>query len=152
MRVLARLSVFARAPLVGGVCRATGVAAAAEGASAVARFLADRLSDQSLRVADALRGAADQAWTTLDRALAGESALAVTDRAEDRVFREQVRLFVLSAQTDGRATADPGFVPRCRAELTRAKAAGLLAGDADPAALAEGLGNLTRYDEPTALL
>jgi len=152
MRVLARLSVFALAPLVGGVCRATGVAIAAEGASAVARFLADRLSDQSLRVAAALRDAADRAWTTLDRALAGESAVAVIDRAEDRAFREQLRLFVLSAQTDGRATADPGFVPRCRAELTAAKAAGLLAGDADPVALAEGLGTLTRFDEPTALL
>ncbi|HYH69533.1 MAG TPA: WD40 repeat domain-containing protein [Urbifossiella sp.] len=152
MRVLARLSVFALAPLVGGVCRATGVAVAAEGASAVARFLADRLSDQSLRVAAALRDAADRAWTTLDRALAGESALAVADRAEDRAFREQLRLFVLAAQTDGRATADPGFVPRCRTELTAAKAAGLLAGDADPVALADGLGTLTRFDEPTALL
>ncbi|MBN9516938.1 hypothetical protein J0H58_00235, partial [bacterium] len=152
MRVLARLSVFALAPLVGGVCRAAGVAAAAEGASAVARFLADRLSDQSLRVADALRDAADRAWATLDRALAGDSALAAVDRAEDRAFREQLRLFVLAAQCDGRATADPTFVPRCRDELAAAKAAGLLAGDADPAALAEGLGNLTRYDEPTALL
>lgn len=152
MRVLARLSVFALAPLVGGVCRAAGVAVAAEGASAVARFLADRLSDQSLRVADALRDAADRAWVTLDRALAGDSALGVVDRAEDRAFREQLRLFVLAAQTDGRATADPTFVARCRDELVAAKAAGLLAGDADPAALAEGLGNLTRYDEPTALL
>ncbi|QDU20379.1 WD40 repeat domain-containing protein [Urbifossiella limnaea] len=152
MRVLARLSVFALAPLVGGVCRATGVAVAAESASAVARFLSDRLSDQSLRVADALRDAADRAWATLDRALAGDSALAVADRAEDRAFREQLRLFVLAAQTDGRATADPTFVPRCRTELTAARAAGLLAGDADPVALADGLGTLTRFDEPTALL
>jgi hypothetical protein len=153
MRVLARLSVFALAPLVGGVCRAAGVAAAAEGASAVARFLSDRLSDQSLRVADALRDAADRAWATLDRALVGDSLLGIADRSEDRVFREQVRLFVFAAQSDGRAAADPTFVPRCRDELTAAKAAGLLAGgDADPAALAEGLGSLTRYDEPTALL
>jgi hypothetical protein len=152
MRVLARLSVFALAPLVGGVCRATGVAVAAEGATAVARFLADRLSDQSLRVAAALRDAADRAWTTLDRALAGESALGAADRAEDRAFREQLRLFVLAAQADGRATVDPGFVPRCRSELTAAKAAGLLAGDADAVALADGLGTLTRFDEPTALL
>ena len=152
MRVLARLSVFALAPLVGGVCRATGVAVAAEGASAVARFLADRLSDQSLRVTAALRDAADRAWSTLDRALAGESALAVADRAEDRAFREQLRLFVFAAQGDGRATADPSFVSRCRTELTAAKAAGLLAGDADPSTLADGLGTLTRFDEPTALL
>ncbi|MFO0800680.1 MAG: WD40 repeat domain-containing protein [Gemmataceae bacterium] len=59
---------------------------------------------------------------------------------------------MLAAQTDGRASADPTFVPRCRTELTAAKAAGLLAGDADPVALADGLGTLTRFDEPAALL
>ncbi|MDB5309719.1 MAG: domain, G-beta repeat [Gemmataceae bacterium] len=153
MRVLARLSVFALAPLVGGVCRAAGLSAAGEGLAAVAKFLADRLSDQSLRVADALRESADRAWQTLELALAGESLVSAADRGDDRAFREQVRLFLLNARFDGRAAGDRDFVPRCLAELRAAKAAGVLNGeDVDPVKLAERLGDLTRFGEPTALL
>src|SRR3954447_2302649 len=112
MGVFTRLSMFALAPLVSGACRAVGLDAATNGLSVVARFLSDRLSDQSLRVSDALKGAADRAWRTLELALAGEPIVAVADRADDRAFREQVRLFLLAAQCGGRATADRGFVPR----------------------------------------
>jgi hypothetical protein len=152
MGVFTRLSMFALAPLVSGACRAVGLSAAGDGLSVVARFLSDRLSDQSLRVSDALKGAADRAWRTLELALAGESVVAVADRADDRAFREQVRLFLLAAQCDGRATADREFVPRCLEELRAARAAGVLEGDADPAKLADRLGDLTRFGEPTALL
>ena len=69
MRVLAQLSTFALAPLVGGGFRAAGVAVADEGMSVVARFLTDRLTDQSLRVVDALRGSAGRAWRALEVAL-----------------------------------------------------------------------------------
>jgi hypothetical protein len=94
MRVLAHLSTFALAPLVGGVVRAAGLGVADESLSAVARFLSDRLSDQSLRVVEALRGAANRAWRALEVALAGESLLRVVDRGDDRAFREQIRLFL----------------------------------------------------------
>ena len=117
MSVFTRLSMFALAPLVGGVARATGGASA----DGVVRFLNDRLSDQSLRVAEALSGSADRAWKTLEVALAGESVRNVADRADDKAFREQVRLFVLNAQFDGRATADPGFVGRCLGEHSLAE-------------------------------
>src|SRR5205823_5043256 len=141
MGVFTRLSMFALAPLVSGACRAVGLSAAGDGLSVVARFLSDRLSDQSLRVSDALKAAADRAWRTLELALAGEPVVAVADRADDRAFREQVRLFVLAAQCDGRAVADRGFVPRCLDELRAARAAGVLEGDADPAKLADRLGD-----------
>ncbi|HUR55299.1 MAG TPA: WD40 repeat domain-containing protein, partial [Gemmataceae bacterium] len=152
MSVFTRLSMFALAPLVGGVARATGGAAAADGIGAVARFLSERLSDQSLRVADALSASADRAWMTLEVALAGEGVLNVADRADDKAFREQVRLFVLNAQFDGRAATDPGFVGRCLSELRTARSANALSGEYDATRLAAGLGDLTRFAEPTALL
>jgi hypothetical protein len=152
MSVLTRLSMFALAPLVGGAARAAGVSAAGDGLNAVARFLADRLSDQSLRVADALARSADRAWGTLELALSGDGLLNAADRADDKAFREQVRLFVLDAQFDGRAAADPGFTGRCLAELRAARSAGVLGGEYDAGRLAAGLGDLTRFAEPTALL
>ena len=152
MRVFTRLSMFALAPLVSGACRAVGLSVAGEGVGAVTRFLAERLTDQSLRVADALRGSADRAWLTLELALAGESMLNALDSADDRAFREQVRLFLLNAQCDGRAGAG-NFVARCLAELRAARTAGVLdAGEADPAHLADRLGDLTRFGDPSALL
>src|SRR5689334_1328171 len=152
MGVFTRLSMFALAPLVSGACRAVGLSAAGEGLSVVARFLSDRLADHSLRVSDALQGAADRAWRTLELALAGETVVTVADRADDRAFREQVRLFLLAAQCDGRAAADREFVPRCLKELRSAREAGVFDGDADPEKLAARLGDLTRFGEPTALL
>ena len=61
MSVFTRLSMFALSPLVGGVARAAGGASA----DGVVQFLNDRLSDQSLRVAEALGVSADRAWKTL---------------------------------------------------------------------------------------
>src|SRR5438270_4790366 len=98
MGVLTRMSVFALAPLVGGACRAVGLAEAGAGLSVVVRFLSDRLSDHSLRVVDALKGSADKAWRALEHALGGGSLAGVTGRAEDRAFGEQVREFLLNAQ------------------------------------------------------
>jgi hypothetical protein len=152
MNVFSKLSLFALGPLVGTACRAAGLEAAAGGSAAVTRFLAARLSDQSLRVTAALGHAADQAWRALELALAGESLASAADRADDRAFREQVRLFLLNAQFDGRADRAPDFVPRCLAELRAARAGGALGGAADPDALAARLGDLTRFGDPAALV
>ena len=152
MSVFTRLSMLALAPLVGGVARAAGGGAVADGARAVAAFLNDRLSDQSLRVSDALSTAADRAWRTLEIALSGDGVLNVADRGDEKAFREQVRLFILSAQIDGRAAADAEFVSRCLDELRAARSSKALEGEYDAARLAAGLGDLTRFAEPTALL
>ena len=152
MNILSRVSLFALGPLVGTACRVVGVAAASETAAAVTRFLAARLTDQSLRVTDALAGASERAWRTLELALAGESVLTALDRANDKAFREQVRLFLLSAQFDGRAARDAEFVSRCLCELRAARAEGTLGGDTDTAALAHRLGDLSRFGDPAALV
>jgi hypothetical protein len=152
MAVLSRMSVFALAPLVGGVCKAVGVAEAGAGLSAVVRLLADRLNDHSLRVVEALKGASDRAWRALEHALGGGSLAGLADRADDRAFREQVREYLLNAQLNGQlAGGDAAAV--CLEELRAARKAGLLDGhDADPVNLAARLGDLTRFDEPTALV
>src|SRR5262249_39585440 len=84
--------------------------------------------------------------------LAGESVRTVIDSADDKAFREQVRLFLLNAQFGGQA-AGGDFTARCLDELRAARDAGVLAPEeTDPAKLAHGLGDLTPFGEPTALL
>jgi hypothetical protein len=148
MSVFSRVSLFALAPIVSNACRAAGLSAVGDGVSAVAKFLSERLSDQSLRVTTALGDASDRAWRTLELALAGESLVSTADRADDKAFREQVRLFLLNAQFDGRATLDRDLVPRCLGELRSARDAGLLTGEID----ATRLGDLTRFADPAQLV
>jgi hypothetical protein len=59
---------------------------------------------------------------------------------------------LLGAGFAGRAAVDRDFSARCLGELRAARAAGFLDGEADPAHLAERLGDLTRFGEPMALL
>lgn len=148
MNLLSRASLFALGPIVSSACRSIGLAAVGDGVSSVVRFLADRVSDQSLRVVAALGDASERAWRTLEVALAGESLANAADRGEDKAFREQVRLFVLKAQIDGRAAGGRDFVPSCLAELRAARAAGLLTGQFEPAQH----GDLTRFADPAGLL
>ncbi len=152
MSIFSRVSLFALGPLVTGACRAVGFSAVGDGMSAVAKFFSERLSDQSLRVVAALADASDHAWRTLEIALAGESLVTAADRADDKAFREQVRLFLLNAQFDGRAEADRDLVPRCLSELRAARSAGILSEDATPAAVADRLGDLTRFADPAQLV
>lgn len=148
MNVFSRVSLFALAPLVSNACRAAGLGAVGEGVNAVAQFISDRVNDQSLRVVAALSEASDHAWRTLELALTGESVATAVDRADDKAFREQVRLFLLNSQFDGRAAADRDFTPRCLAELRAARTAGIFGGDVDP----NNLGDLTRFADPAGLL
>ncbi len=143
MNIVSRVSLLALGPLVGAACRAAGMAAVAEGATAVTRFLTARLTDQSLRVTEALATASDRAWRSLELAIAGESLLSLTDRAEDKAFRAQVRLVLLNTDLDG---------ARCLEELRTARAGGAFGGTADPVALATRLGDLTRFGDPAALV
>ncbi|MCE9565447.1 MAG: WD40 repeat domain-containing protein [Planctomycetes bacterium] len=145
---MSRISLFAVAPLVSSACRAAGLSALGEGAATISRFITDRVNDQSLRVVEALANASNQAWRTLELALVGESIATALDRADDKAFREQVRLFLLNAQFDGRAAADRDFVARCLAELQVARSGGVLTGDVDPSKF----GDLTRFADPAGLL
>jgi WD40 repeat protein len=155
MSVFSRVSLFALGPLVSNACKAVGLATVGDGVSVVARFLTDRMSDQSLRVVSALSTASDQAWRTLELALSGESLVTVADRADDKAFREQIRLFVLSAQFDKRIPAklqDRDLASHCLTELQAARESGLLNGDTDPATIASRLGDLTRFADPAGLV
>ena len=152
MSTLARLSVLALGPLLNGACRAVGFKAADGAADAVVRFLAERFVDQGHRLPDALRRAAERGWRALEVALAGESLLSRFDRAEDRAFREQVRLFLVSSAGELPA-GGPDFRRDCLRELRAARGAGLLEGGAlNPEQLAADLSPLAARTEPQALL
>ena len=142
MNVLSRVSVFALGSVAGAACRAAGLSVAADGVGTVSRFLAERLTDHSRRVSDALGRASEQAWAALELALGGESVLTAADRADDRAFREHVRLFLRAVRFD--------LAPRCQNELRAARAGGVLGGGADPVALAPRLGELARFSDPAA--
>ncbi len=155
MSIFSRVSLFALGPLVSSACKAVGLATVGDGVSVVARFLTDRMSDHSLRVVSALSTASDQAWRTLELALSGESLVTVADRADDKAFREQIRLFVLSAQFDKRIPPklqDRDLASHCLTELQAARESGLLNGDSDPATIASRLGDLTRFADPAGLV
>jgi len=128
-----------------------GLEAATNGVSVVARFLSDRLSDQSLRVSDALKGAADRAWRTLETGAGGRNGRdgrgpgrrpgRFASRCGCSCWRRSV---TAGPRRSGVRAAVPGGAPRGRpacstATPTRKK-------------LAARLGDLTRFGEPTALL
>ncbi|MDY3562565.1 hypothetical protein R5W23_004031 [Gemmata sp. JC673] len=76
----------------------------------------------------------------------------LADRADDKALREQIRLFVLNAQLNGELGADADFALRCLAELRSARVLGVLDGAADPAALANRLGDLAHFSDPAAVV
>lgn len=155
MNLLSRVSLFALGPLVSTACKAIGIEAAGHGVTAMARFLADRLSDHSLRVVAALSEASKEAWRTLELTLAGESLLTIADRGDDKAFREEIRQFIDAALGDGRIRAPASsteFTAACLAELRAARDSGFLDGDVESAIIEMRLGDLARFSDPAALV
>jgi hypothetical protein len=105
MNFFFRMSPFALGPLISAACKAIGLETVGRGLSTVARLISDRISDHSLCVSNGLTEASNQAWELLKVALSGESLLDVGDRADDKAFREQIRLFVRSGEVDKRIAA-----------------------------------------------
>jgi len=111
----------------------------------------NHLTDHSQRLTTALAQANERAWKTLEIALGGKR---LWDRllasAEDKALREQVQTFLQSAVPGD----DPGFLACCLKELREARDNQHLTtmGASSPAALAEDVSDLGRFDDPDALL
>src|SRR5262245_32856214 len=88
------LSVLAMRGVLAGACRAVGFEAGHAAIDGVVGFFRSRLADPSQKVVVALKRSTDRAWRAIEVSLAGESLTGRLDRAEDRAFREQVRLFL----------------------------------------------------------
>jgi serine/threonine protein kinase len=137
------LSMFALRPLL---CAAVG-----NPADTALDFIIDHLTDHSDRLGKALREASDRAWRALEVALQGESLWRRLDRTEDRLFRQQLRVFLDTVPLHDKATNEQ-FRNDCLRELKAARRSGLLAGNGDTRAIAAGARALLRYTDPQALL
>src|SRR4051794_2492642 len=98
MSVIATLSALAFRPLINTAADFLNVPlddkATENVAGTVANLLHSRFVDSSRKMSEALRRASDQAWRALEVALAGETLWSRLGRADDKVFRHQVRLFL----------------------------------------------------------
>lgn len=149
MGVIQQLAVCAARALVPGALAALGMEGGAAAARPVIAFLTDHLSDQSERLAAAVRTASERAWRAVEVALAGESLWSRLDRAEDRALRRQLVRF-LDGLLPGQMTVEAGeFRTRCLQELRAARQAGLLPGGAvDVSRLVAQTVDLARFDAP----
>ncbi len=152
MGILFNLSALALRQVVGGACEAIGVPAGAA-IEPLVNFLGERFSDQSQRLTDALKGANDRAWKSLEIALAGDSLWervkgAVVARADDRAFGAQVRAF-LDATPIPELANKTAFRQRCLQELRAARTHGHLTRDSlEPRQLAAHTADFARFADP----
>ena len=109
----------------------TGGDSASRLSTAIGGLLRDRLSDASQRLSQALNQATARTWSALEAALAGESLrqrlVALTARAEDRVFAGQLRTFLATVPLGDTHDTDDAARRKALAELRHARNAGLLA-------------------------
>ena len=110
----------------------------------------NHLTDHSQRLTAALAQANERAWKTLEIALGGKRLWDRLAPAEDKALRQQVQTFLQSAVPGD----DPGFLACCLKELREARDNQHLTtmGASSPAALAEDVSDLGRFDDPDALL
>jgi uracil-DNA glycosylase family 4 len=156
MHISSNLCALALRQLVGGACKATGVAPGAEAIDGVVGFLTRHFTDHSQRLTQALEETNASAWRALELALAGASLwdrckLALAS-GEEKAFRAQVQPFLDAcplAELHGR----DAFRGICLRELQAARKAGhLAAGGLDPAALARRAGAFARFADPAGVL
>src|SRR3954469_1867875 len=94
MGVINSLCSFALKPLADGVCEFSGLGAVGDATGLVADFLHSRFCDKSLELFEALHGANDRAWKSVEVALAGESFWGLFSDRTDKSLREQIRDFL----------------------------------------------------------
>ena len=112
----------------------------------------NHLTDHSQRLTAALAQANERAWKTLEIALGGKRLWDRLASAEDKALRQQVQhLRFLQSAVPG---DDPSFLACCLKELREARDNQHLTttGASSPAALAEDVSDLGRFDDPDALL
>jgi tetratricopeptide (TPR) repeat protein len=151
MSILTILSTLTLRPLLtnGSFSAGTGESSS----QAAVRFLLERFTDQSQRLSKALSRASERAWRALELALAGETLWSWIDPADDRAFRQQVRLFLEATPLEGLSSHGVEFRQVCVRELRTARNEGLLGrGSTEPADLSGRVADFTRFADPTALL
>jgi TPR repeat protein len=154
MGIFLSLCGIALREVVGGALQTVGLDKPGD---AVIGFLTERFSDHSQRLTKALESANERAWKALEVALGGESlwercktALA---SAEDRAFREQLRVFLEQSPLKKDAAESRHTQRQALQELRDARSSGALTGGSlAPALLAKEAGAFASYRDPQAIL
>jgi serine/threonine protein kinase len=157
MSLFSQLAGLALKGVGAAVEAAAGVAGAGAAVEATTGLLAERFTDHSAKLTRALDLAHKRAWSTVELCLAGrswwESAKSVLNTGTERAFRDQVQAFLDANPLDGIDGHGPDFRAQCLAQLASARKAGLLdKGKIDPRALAEKVGGLSRFGDPSAAI
>src|SRR5215204_3203235 len=129
MQLTANLCALALRGVVGGACRAAGVAPGEGAVNAVVGVMMRHFLDHSQSLLEALRQTNDRAWRALEVALAGDGlwdrCKLVLASGDEKAFREQVKPFLHTcslAELQGR----DNYRQACLTELRAARKAGLL--------------------------
>jgi hypothetical protein len=135
------------------LCRIAIKEVAGEQGEKVLGMLTDHFSDQSQRLAEALRQSNERAWKAFELALAGDSwwdrLKGAMARGEDKTLAAQVRSF-LDAHPLQEFVSEPRVRELCLRDLHAARKAGHFTGDIDKAVLAEKLRSQQRLADPLA--
>src|SRR4051812_40248733 len=121
MRIALNVSALALCQVVEGACKLIGFKVGAVGMEQIVGFLTERFTDQSQRLPNALDRATRNAWKALETALAGESLWNCLDRADDKAFRRQVRVFLEATTLANLPGHGPEFRQVCLRELRTAR-------------------------------
>jgi serine/threonine protein kinase len=148
--ILQTLSALALQELVNAGCRVAALSAVEVELGPVVEGIVERFTDGGGLLEKALAGAGERAWRALEIALAGEGLFGWLDRADDRVFRGQVRDFLRTAPLPADQAED--FRKVCLRELRALRKDGHLGGSLQGEAAARRAGDLSRYGDPVRRL
>ncbi len=122
-----------------------------EGAEHVIRMLEDRMTDHGQRLVRALQQSNERAWRALEIALAGETLWNRFDRADERIFRQQIRTF-LELIPLPLLTGKAEFRRRCLRDLQSARKQALLGGALQPEEIRASVGPFATSTDPQELV
>jgi|GEM_PF-2792142 len=139
--------------LVKGACETLGVHAGVAAGQQVADLLHRHFTDHSQKLLKVLHESHDQAWKTLELALAGDGVFdrlaRVLVSTDKKAFGEQMKAILAQARWDRLPDTD---LTRCATELRAVRRSGLLKFEAELPKIADAAAGLARFTEPNRLV
>ncbi len=151
MLVLPSLSALAITPLLKGMTEGFQEFGGERVLVGISHFLIRRFTDPSKKLPLALQRANNQAWRTLEIALAGESLWSWLDSGDNKAFRKEVRLFLEEAQQQ-LPNLPSDFRKKCLLDLQKARKANHLLAGRDGDHTAREAASFSRFSEPGQLI
>jgi len=155
--ILIELSSLALKGVAEAASEFAGLDVAGKGVEVLVGVLKRRFFDNSQPLNRALGRASTKAWSAVEVALAGRSwwerCKRVLATGDERAIRAQVNAYLEAHPLDGVDGHGSNFRATCVAQLQAARKAGLLdRGTADPAELAQRVGDLSRFGDRSGVV